>query len=61
MDERKKESVRRMIKILKLCHLSIRQEDLIESYERQFEERGTLSERQVDILMDIYERADSRR
>lgn len=60
MDAKKKESVKRMFEILKLCSVSIKQEELLESFEEQFNERGTLSDRQLNILMDIYERAESK-
>lgn len=49
-----------MFEILKLCSVSIKQEELLESFEEQFNERGTLSDRQLNILMDIYERAESK-
>lgn len=58
MDAKKKESVKRIFTILKCCRLSIKQEELVESFEEQFNEKGDLSERQHAILLDIYERAE---
>jgi len=36
------------------------QHSLVESFEEQFERRGSLSDRQVEILEDIFERAAER-
>lgn len=49
--------IKEIFKTLNLCSLSYRQEELIQSLEDQFNAKGTLSDKQVNLLMDIYERS----
>ena len=48
----------KIFKILNLCSLSYKQEELVLSFQDQFNANGTLSPRQTSILEDIYERAN---
>lgn len=59
-DKELKEKVRleKIFKILSLCSLSYKQEELVLSFQDQFNKNGTLSQRQTFILEDIYERAN---
>jgi hypothetical protein len=56
---REKERLSKIFKILELCSLSYKQEELVLSFQDQFRKNGTLSPRQTSILEDIYERANN--
>lgn len=49
--------VQGMFKVLNACKLSRKTEDFVMSLESQFNEKGFLSDRQIETLMDVYERA----
>jgi len=49
--------IKSMLDIALACKLSYRQEELLLNYQEQFLLKGTLTERQVAILEDIYERS----
>lgn len=52
-----KERIEHIFKFMAYVNLTDAQHDLIESFEKQFNQRGSLSERQLEILEDIFERA----
>lgn len=49
--------IKSMLDIALRCKLSYRQEALLLNYQEQFLFKGTLTEKQVAVLEDIYERA----
>jgi hypothetical protein len=51
------ERIKHIFKYMEYGALSEAQENLIISFEKQFEERGSLSERQYEILEDIFKQA----
>ena len=53
----KAERIRMLFQLMKYDALSDAQHDLIVSFEDQFKRRGVLSDRQFEILWDIYQRA----
>lgn len=55
---KEKERLSKIFKVLDLCSLSYKQEELVLSFHDQFLKNGTLSQRQTAILEDIYERAN---
>lgn len=59
MTTNKTPDLKEVFKTLNLCSLSYKQEELVQSFEEQFEKNGRLSEKQVVILLDIYEKASS--
>ena len=54
-----KDKIDSIFKVLALCKLSPKQEELVNSFEEQYKRKGSLSERQIEVLEDIYERASS--
>jgi len=52
--------IEHIFKFLEYDQLTDAQHSLVESFEEQFERRGSLSDRQVEILEDIFERAAER-
>lgn len=52
-----KERIEHIFKFMEYDNLTDAQHDLIISFEKQFRQRGSLSERQVEILEDIFEKA----
>ena len=52
--------IEHIFKFLEYDQLTDAQNSLVESFEEQFERRGSLSDRQVEILEDIFERAAER-
>ena len=57
MTPKEKERIEHVFKFMEYDNLSDAQHDLVESFEEQFQRRGSLSERQVEILEDIFEKA----
>lgn len=57
MTPKEKDRIVHIFKFMAYDNLTDAQHDLIISFEKQFEHRGSLSERQVEILEDIFERA----
>jgi hypothetical protein len=53
MDER----VKHILKFMEYDELTDAQHDLVVSFEEQFNRRGSLSEKQFDILEDIFDKA----
>jgi len=49
--------IEHIFKFLEYDQLTDAQHSLVESFEEQFERSGSLSDRQVEILEDIFERA----
>lgn len=49
--------IKSMLDITLRCKLSYKQEELLLSFQEQFITKGTLSDKQVAILEDIYEKA----
>jgi hypothetical protein len=54
-----KDHIKRIFRTLDLCTLSARSEEIIASLEDFYHERGYLSPKQKELLMDIYEKAES--
>jgi len=52
--------IEHIFKFLEYDQLTDAQHSLVESFEEQFERSGSLSDRQVEILEDIFERAAER-
>ena len=52
--------IEHIFKFMEYGELTDTQHSLVESFEEQFERRGSLSDRQVEILEDIFERAAER-
>ena len=52
--------IEHIFKFMEYDQLTDAQHSLVESFEEQFERRGSLSDRQVEILEDIFERAAER-
>lgn len=50
--------VKKLLEITLACSLTYKQEALILSFQDQFLERGSLSDKQLDVLEDIYERVN---
>lgn len=46
-----------IFKVLNVCKLSRKTEEFVESLESQLNEKGFLSKRQYEALLDVYERA----
>jgi len=57
MTPKDKARAEHIFKFMEYDNLSDAQHDLIISFEEQFKRRGSLSERQMEILEDIFERA----
>ena len=57
MTPKEKERIDHIFKFMAYDNLTDAQHDLIVSFEEQFQRRGSLSERQFEILEDIFERA----
>lgn len=51
------ERIEHIFKFMEYDQLTDAQHSLVESFEEQFERRGSLSDRQIEILEDIFERA----
>lgn len=51
-----RDEIQRLFDELDYDNLTDRQHELVESFEEQFERRGTLSDRQVEILEDIFDK-----
>lgn len=51
------ERIKKLLEITLACKLSYKQEALLLSFQEQFISRNSLSEKQLTILEDIYERA----
>ena len=51
------ERIEHIFKYMEWDNLSEAQLDLIISFEKQFKENGSLSEKQIDILEDIFSKA----
>jgi hypothetical protein len=49
--------IEHIFKFMEWDNLTDAQHSLIESFEEQFERYGSLSERQIEILEDIFERS----
>jgi hypothetical protein len=49
--------IEHIFKFMEWDNLTDAQHSLIESFEEQFERSGSLSERQIEILEDIFERS----
>ncbi len=47
-----------IFKVLKLCTLSMRTEEIVESLESYLERHGDLTPKQEEMLFDIYERSE---
>jgi hypothetical protein len=60
MNEAIKDRIEHIFKFMEYDQLTDAQHSLVESFEEQFERRGSLSDRQVEILEDIFERAAER-
>lgn len=56
MTPKEKDRIEHIFKFMAYDNLSDAQHDLIISFEEQFKRRGSLSERQVEILEDIFDR-----
>ena len=52
-----KERIKHIFKFMEWDVLTDRQFELVESFEEQFNRSGSLSERQMEILEDIFKRA----
>lgn len=52
-----KERIKHIFRFIKFGALSEAQENLVINFEEQFLDRGRLSDRQVEILEDIFRRA----
>jgi hypothetical protein len=52
--------IEHIFQFMEYGELTDAQHSLVESFEEQFERRGSLSDRQVEILEDIFERAAER-
>jgi hypothetical protein len=52
--------IEHIFKFMEYDELTDAQHSLVESFEEHFERRGSLSDRQVEILEDIFERAAER-
>lgn len=57
MTPKEKDRVEHIFKFMAYDNLTDAQHDLIVSFEEQFERKNYLSERQIEILEDIFERA----
>ena len=57
MTPKEKDRIEHIFKFMAYDNLTDAQHDLIVSFEEQFQRRGSLSERQFEILEDIFERA----
>jgi len=55
-----KDRITHIFKFMEYDELTDAQHDLVESFEEQFNRRGTLSDRQLEILEDIFEKAAER-
>ena len=51
------DKIEMMFKLMEYDYLTDKQHDLIESFEHQYKKRGFLSDRQFEILSDIFEAA----
>jgi hypothetical protein len=60
MTPKDKERVEHIFKFMEYDILTDAQHDLIESFEKQFNQRGSLSDRQFEILEDIFKWAAER-
>jgi NADH:ubiquinone oxidoreductase subunit E len=54
-----KDNLKRIFRTLDACTLSARSEEIIASLEDFYHERGYLSPKQKELLMDIYEKAET--
>ena len=52
------ERIKKLLEITLACSLTYKQEELVLSFQEQFISKNTLSEKQLSILEDIYERAN---
>lgn len=52
--------IRHLLKYMEYDYLTDKEHELVVSFEEQFERRGRLSDRQLEILEDINSRADLR-
>jgi uncharacterized membrane-anchored protein len=57
-EEKEKVRLFKIFNILAFCNLTHKQEDLVMSFENQFKKTGRLSERQTEIIEDIYDRSN---
>lgn len=54
----RKEKVKELFKKIALCDLNYRQEEIVQSLEEYFEEKGYISKAQEELLLKIYEELD---
>lgn len=57
MNEKQKDRAEHIFKFMEYDRLTDAQHDLIVKYEEQFKQRQWLSERQMEIMEDIFQRA----
>ena len=57
MPQKATDRIEHIFKFMEYGNLTDAQHDLVESFEAQFIRRGALSERQLEILEDIFEKA----
>ena len=54
------ENIKTLLKLMEWDRLTDRELDLIESFQKQFENASRLSDRQFEILNEIFDRANAR-
>ena len=57
MTPKEKDRIEHVFLFMEYDNLTDAQHALVESFEEQFKRRGSLSERQIEILEDIFEKA----
>jgi hypothetical protein len=57
MNQKQKDRAECCFKLMEYDQLTDPQHDLIIKYEKQFEEKGWLSDRQMEVLEDIFKQA----
>ncbi len=55
-----KENIKILLKLMEWDRLTMRELDLMESFDKQFVQSGSLSDRQFEILNEIFDRANAR-
>ena len=60
MTPKEKDRVEHIFKFMEYDQITDAQHSLVESFEEQFERKEYLSDRQIEILEDIFERAAER-
>lgn len=53
------DKAKRLFEVLDMCKLNPRDEEIVMNIEEFFDNRGYLTKKQQEVLMDIYERSDS--